>query len=79
MEAALADIWSEICGALEADHPSLTIVLLPGVAELRQLERMDALVNHLKSCRECCTRFGSELQLGSIHPAKVLKQINEQA
>ena len=73
MEAALADIWTEICYALDANNssaPSLSIILLPGVAELRQLERMDALINHLKSCRTCCTRFGTELRLGSIHPAQ---------
>jgi len=66
---ALADIWSEVCAALESnDGPSLRVVLLPHVSAFDDFSSIQALKQHLLSCRDCCDDFGRRVHIQCLHP-----------
>ena len=66
VEGVLAVMWSKL---REPELDTLSVLLLPHAAALRDATRMRALRNHLRTCRDSCARFGRDVRMQSLHPS----------
>ena len=70
VEGALRDFWQTLIKqGSDPEAPPVTVLMFPDVEWLQPWQRFSALHKHLLSCRDCCTRFGTEVRITPLHPA----------